>query len=1017
MITQERTSQVKARIMNHLGPTMIVFFIAVGIIGAIGILFDARENTARIQAITLEDVSRQYSDAYGTLTGEVRDLSTDPVTREFAIAAASPGISADDFRTAQTNFVVALTDLLENNDGIYRAARFIDADGSVWVNGTLIDGVANIDDDIDLRVRDPQADPIMAQGFTGEAGTVAIGDLTVVSASVDTDSLIPVVTLFAPVTRSSDFSGVIGLLEIEADMTTVFSTVRNATAISSETGVGANQRYLLVNNTNHVLTDSSTTLNTHLAALAALDGAEPVIGSTMTNFLQQNTGEFTPRWQPGSGALVGADMVQSGQLAATPWRLIVIDSAFEVFGGALLRAAIVLVISILAGPAMWWLANRHLERVLRRMSVANENLQQLAAVSTGQAILPDTPLSIPADIDRDSSPDESSQMLRAVSDIEQYLKSMNTELETQSSRYVRNLSVAAQIGRETATLDDVDDLLNRAINLISSTFGLYHAQVFMVDDAKTNAVLIYSPGEAGEQLLEMGHKLPVGSKSVIGRVTETGQPVIVNDTGSTRATGTHAFNPILKDTRAEMALPLQIGDDTIGALDLQSDQPGFFTEDDLQTYQLLADQIAIALYKTRLLQEYDDRIEQIEMLNRQLTQMAWDELEQEVGLDRTYRYNLLEVETGDAATRPVYTTSQMMRMPIRIRGRVIGTIHASPPDGADFTPNDRIILQSVAERVALAVENARLFQETQNNLSETSTLYQTSRYLNEADEPDSIIRAIVLSAMPSAAGGQIALFNEVNPDWLEVVATWAREDIATSINVNPVGTRFHLPDYDLFDSLSSGQVTLVSDTTRDNRVNEELRQWFLNLYGRSVVFIPLTVRGAWRGTVMVEFDEPREFTDREGRIYNNLIDQAGVAIDNRLLIERTERALNLNERLYATSSLINQSDNFQELLHAFVSTSDDPSLDFVLATFTGELDETGYPTAIRVEARSRDGQITRPNMMLPIQIERNSLLRRREPIALDENANSATGWFALNSGYTMPRREASLSASRCSTPS
>src|SRR5690606_7527680 len=130
------------------------------------------------------------------------------------------------------------------------------------------------------------------------------------------------------------------------------------------------------------------------------------------------------------------------------------------------------------------------------------------------------------------------------------------------------------------------------INLICNTFGLYHAQVFLIDDARMNAVLVYSRGDIGQKLLERQHKLPVGSKSIIGRVTSSGQPVIVNDTLAETVREVHSFNPILADTRSEMALPLQIGKIIIGALHLQSTEANTFRNEDLQTYQLLADQIA-----------------------------------------------------------------------------------------------------------------------------------------------------------------------------------------------------------------------------------------------------------------------------------------------------------------------------------------------------------------------------------------------------------------------------------------
>ena len=59
------------------------------------------------------------------------------------------------------------------------------------------------------------------------------------------------------------------------------------------------------------------------------------------------------------------------------------------------------------------------------------------------------------------------------------------------------MDIAARVSRETATLYDIDALLNRAINLICDEFGYYHAQVFLIDDIGENAVLVYSHGEVG----------------------------------------------------------------------------------------------------------------------------------------------------------------------------------------------------------------------------------------------------------------------------------------------------------------------------------------------------------------------------------------------------------------------------------------------------------------------------------------------------------------------------------------
>src|SRR5690606_8603553 len=125
---------------------------------------------------------------------------------------------------------------------------------------------------------------------------------------------------------------------------------------------------------------------------------------------------------------------------------------------------------------------------------------------------------------------EVGQLIDAFEQMSQRVQALTAELETQVGRYSRNLEIAARLGRETATLYDMDALLNRAITLIVEEFGYYHAQVFLVDDAGQNAVLFYSYGEIGQKLLEQAHKIPVGSNSVIGTVTANAQPVVVNDT-------------------------------------------------------------------------------------------------------------------------------------------------------------------------------------------------------------------------------------------------------------------------------------------------------------------------------------------------------------------------------------------------------------------------------------------------------------------------------------------------------
>jgi PAS domain S-box-containing protein len=158
------------------------------------------------------------------------------------------------------------------------------------------------------------------------------------------------------------------------------------------------------------------------------------------------------------------------------------------------------------------------------------------------------------------------------------------------------LSATAEIGRLITSTLDMNTLFARTVNLVRDRFGFYHAGIFVTEETGFRAVLEAATGEAGAEMLRQKHNLQVGSKSIVGEVTESGHAVVVNDT---TASGTHRFNPLLPETRAEAAIPMHVGSRTIGALDIQSTTPNAFSDDDIAVLQILADQVAIAIDNAR----------------------------------------------------------------------------------------------------------------------------------------------------------------------------------------------------------------------------------------------------------------------------------------------------------------------------------------------------------------------------------------------------------------------------------
>ena len=129
------------------------------------------------------------------------------------------------------------------------------------------------------------------------------------------------------------------------------------------------------------------------------------------------------------------------------------------------------------------------------------------------------------------------------------------------------LQATADVGQVISQLLDLDELLEQAVNLILTRFKHYHVQIFLVNDTRDQALLVASTGEVGRRLLSRGHQLSVGSQSVVGQVVLRGSAVLVNNTNYDPV---YYRNELLQETRAELALPIRDGNQTIGVLDIQS---------------------------------------------------------------------------------------------------------------------------------------------------------------------------------------------------------------------------------------------------------------------------------------------------------------------------------------------------------------------------------------------------------------------------------------------------------------
>jgi putative methionine-R-sulfoxide reductase with GAF domain len=195
----------------------------------------------------------------------------------------------------------------------------------------------------------------------------------------------------------------------------------------------------------------------------------------------------------------------------------------------------------------------------------------------------------------------------------------NAHLLEESQHRALQLETAAEIARDISGSLNLDELLVKAVNFIRERFDFYHASVFLHDLQGEYTVIREATGDTGAQMKRAGHKISIGSKSIVGFVSSRGEQLVVNNTAKD---ATYNADPSFPDTRSEAAFPLKVGERILGEIDVQSIHHYAFTEDKIRSLQILADQMAIALVNTELFSETQEHLSQHRLLHHITTTAA-----------------------------------------------------------------------------------------------------------------------------------------------------------------------------------------------------------------------------------------------------------------------------------------------------------------------------------------------------------------------------------------------------------
>ncbi len=332
-----------------------------------------------------------------------------------------------------------------------------------------------------------------------------------------------------------------------------------------------------------------------------------------------------------------------------------------------------------------------------------------------------------------------------------------TERTQELTRRAMQLEAAAEVARDATAIRDVNQLLDETAHLISDRFGFYHAGVFLVDDRREYAILRAVSSEGGERMLARGHKLAVGKVGIVGYVAGTGSPRIASDVGEDAV---FFDNPDLPMTRSEMALPLGVRGNVIGVLDVQSTEPGAFSSEDVATLGTMADQLAVAIENARLFEQTQASLREVKALYRDFSRDAWGTLAR-AGRIHGYTYDRVNVSPITADRPPEVRqalregcvvavggedegSKATLAIPISVRGKVIGVLDTSKPGGAGgWRPEEIAWMERVSDQLGLALESARLYQETQSRAARERLAAEISAKVRASMDVDTILQTAV----------------------------------------------------------------------------------------------------------------------------------------------------------------------------------------------------------------------------------------------------------------------------------
>jgi len=479
---------------------------------------------------------------------------------------------------------------------------------------------------------------------------------------------------------------------------------------------------------------------------------------------------FFSATEPAWGSPVEAGMAQS---SITSWKLVYVQPRVIALRSITQQRQIIILIALATGLLMAVTSFLVAGSITRPISSLANTAEQIAAGDLSAVAEVGTKDEI--NVLANSFNHMTHQLRDTLSGLERRVAERTADVEMArllSERRAQELQAISEISRIISSEQRLDILLPLITRLVSEKFDFYHVGIFFIDTTRRFAVLQAANSEGGQIMLARGHRLEVGQTGIVGNVAQTGEPRIALDVGSDAV---FFDNADLPKTRSEMALPLNVRGDTIGVLDVQSTKPGAFSENDAKTLKILADQIAIAVDNARLFGQNTQSLNELQSLYNQYLRQEWKTFSQQesrvgyvqsvVGgrplespakseeIDQVLQAGeILVVQGKDSKSLP------SISVPVKLRGQTIGVLNIKAPTKNRRWNKDEINLaQAISDRLALALDNARLLFESQRQTAKEQKIGEVTAKIGASINMRNVLQTAVEELGRALPGSEVVI--------------------------------------------------------------------------------------------------------------------------------------------------------------------------------------------------------------------------------------------------------------------